>query len=287
MERKKLSVKRQRQIQMWVRTGIQVLFFLFLPSTFTTAFAGVKYVFTQIGNHAGIACTSFVTVLLVIGMYTIVFGRFFCGYACAFGSFGDWMHGLYTFLCKKLKKKKVVWNEKVTRTLLKLKYIVLFLILILCFLGVYQKCQGTSPWDVFSMMRVGNFNLSTYKIGVFLLIGIVVGMFFCERFFCKFLCPMGAVFALLPSIPLFAVQRDREECVKGCQACKRICPAELDLPDAKSGDVSGECFQCGKCVGICPKKNAGLTKLPWRENEIWFTLLRAAILFLVLYFAGV
>ncbi len=287
MERKKRSVKKQRQIQAWIRFVIQLLFFLLLPSTFTTAFAGVKYIFTQMGNGAGVACTSFVTILIVTGIYTIVFGRFFCGYACAFGSFGDAVHGLYTLLCKKTKKKKIVWNSKITRKLLLFKYIVLLVIVLLCFNGVYQKCQGTSPWDVFSMMRAGNFRLGAYGIGLVLLLCIIVGMFFCERFFCRFLCPMGAVFALLPSIPLFAVRRDRQQCVKGCQACERICVAGIELPEVEKGEVSGECFQCGKCIGVCPKKNAGIAKLPWKGNEFWFTILRAVILFLVLYFAGV
>ena len=77
---------------MWherIRAFIQLLYFLFLPSAFTAAFAGVKYIFTQIGAGNPVEITAFVTVLLVLCGYTIVFGRFFCGFACAFGSLGD------------------------------------------------------------------------------------------------------------------------------------------------------------------------------------------------------
>lgn len=48
-----------------------------------------------------VAMTSFVTVLVVICIYTILFGRFFCGFACAFGTLGDGVHALYVWICKK------------------------------------------------------------------------------------------------------------------------------------------------------------------------------------------
>ena len=102
-----LSKKDIRNIHTWVRAVIQLLYFLFLPSAFTAAFSGVKYIFQQLGAGAKIELTSFVSVLLVLCAYTIVFGRFFCGFACAFGSFGDGVHALYVWICKKLKKKPV------------------------------------------------------------------------------------------------------------------------------------------------------------------------------------
>ncbi|MFR7376056.1 MAG: 4Fe-4S binding protein [Oliverpabstia sp.] len=69
--------------------------------------------------------TSFVTVLLVICLYTMVFGRFFCGFVCAFGAFGDALHALYTKVCKKRKKKPVKIPEKAVGILCYMKYLVL------------------------------------------------------------------------------------------------------------------------------------------------------------------
>ena len=105
---KNLSKKQKKQLNTWLRALIQFFYFLFLPSAFTAAFGGVKYMFTQIGVEAKIELTSFVTVLLVLCAYTIVFGRFFCGFACAFGSFGYALHAIYLRICKKLKKKSIL-----------------------------------------------------------------------------------------------------------------------------------------------------------------------------------
>ena len=144
-----LTAKERKKIHTWLRALIQLLYFIFIPSVYTAAFAGVKYIFTQIGAGEKVAMTSFVTVLLVICLYTMVFGRFFCGFVCAFGAFGDALHALYTKACKKWKKKPVKIPEKAVWILGYMKYLVLLLIVLLCYSGVYGKAQGTSPWDVF------------------------------------------------------------------------------------------------------------------------------------------
>ena len=146
---KKLDRKKQKQVHRYVRAIIQLIFFLLVPSAFTAAFSGVKYLFTQIGKGDAIGMTSFVTALCVLCLYTILFGRFFCGFACAFGSFGDALHGIYLWICKKIRKKPYRISEKITKYLYLLKYIVLAMISLLCYAGVYAKTKGTSPWEAF------------------------------------------------------------------------------------------------------------------------------------------
>ena len=152
-----LPAKKRKQIVSCLRAGIQLLYFLFLPSVFTAAFNGVKYIFTQLGQGEKIEMTAFVSALLLVCAFTIVFGRFFCGFACAFGSLGDAVHALYVWICKKLKKKPIKLNQKLTGVLSCMKYVLLAVIVILCFAGVFGKTQGTSPWEVFSMLHAGQY----------------------------------------------------------------------------------------------------------------------------------
>ena len=278
---------RKRKIQTWFRAGVQLLFFILFPSMFTAAFNGVKYIFTQIGSGNRIELTAFVAVLLMLCVYTMIFGRFFCGFACAFGSFGDAVHAIYVSCCRKLKKKPVSIPAKAAEKLTYIKYVILTIILILCYLGVYSSLKGTSPWDVFSMLRAGNLGLGSYIIGAVLLVPIIIGMCVQERFFCRFMCPMGAVFSILPIASTFTLHRDRAGCIKGCGACEKICPCDIDLPDDGSGRISGDCFQCQKCNGICPKSNIHTGIKLLRGNELWFTGIRAAILIAICVWMGV
>lgn len=282
---RRLTAK-QKKAHIWLRALIQLAYFIFLPSAFTAAFAGVKYIFTRLGAGEKIGLTAFVTVLAVLCLFTIIFGRFFCGFACAFGSFGDAVHGAYLWICKKIKKKPVRLSAAVSTRLSVLKYIVLALIAAMCFGQVYGRAQGTSPWDVFSMIHAGNFKLGGYIPGLVLLVLLIPGMCVQERFFCRFFCPMGAVFSLLPVLPFFSLRRERENCIKGCSACTRKCPSGIELPSAGSMEVSGDCFQCQKCIDTCPKGNIHCGTDVLRGNEVIFTAFRALLLLFLFMWMG-
>lgn len=283
-----MTAKQKRKFHVWFRTAIQLVCFLFFSSAFTAAFAGVKYIAAQLGAGEKVELTAFVTALAGLCVFTILFGRFFCGFACAFGSLGDGIHALYQWICKKLKRKPVKLNKKLCLWLSMLKYIILALIVVLCFLGVYTKFRGTSPWDVFSMLHGGNFHLSGYVPGLILLVLIAVGMCVQERFFCRFLCPMGAIFSMLPVLPAFSLCRDKEKCAPKCSACTAKCPSDIELSQESSCETASDCFQCQKCIDTCPKKNihCGSTE-GIRGNELWFTVLRAAALLTLYMWLGI
>ena len=241
-----------------VRWAIQLAFFALAPSVFSAAFNGIKYVAGQIGLMQAVEPTSFVVLLLGVLLFTVVFGRFFCGYACAFGSLGDALYELTAFIRAKCfgKKKKHGYPEIWVHRLQKVKYLVLALLLLSCLTGMYSRLQGMSPWDVFSMLTTGRLPKSTYIVGTILLILIMIGMCTQERFFCQFLCPMGAVFAILPIFPGALFKRNRPNCAPKCTLCKKRCPAHLDI----DGDTahSGECICCHACTAVCPRKNIHL-----------------------------
>ena len=161
--------KRQRDVRL-IRAGIQLAFFIAAPSLFSTAFAGIKSIFLAIAAGQPVEWNSFLTVTAVLLIFTCFFGRHFCGYACAFGSFGDVMYEGFAWIWTKCfhKKKKPALSEKLVHRLQKVKYIVLALILLSCLTGVYGKLTGTSPWDVFSMLTAGRLPNSTYLVGIIL-----------------------------------------------------------------------------------------------------------------------
>ena len=246
--------KKQRKVRL-IRAAIQLIFFIAAPSLFSTAFAGIKSIFLAIGGQQSVTWNSFLDITALLLIITILFGRHFCGYACAFGSLGDALYELTAFIRAKCfgKKKKHGYPEEWVHRLQKVKYVILAFLLLSCITGFYSKLQGMSPWDVFSMLTTGRLPKSTYIVGTVLLILIMVGMCTQERFFCQFLCPMGAVFAIMPIIPGALFKRNRPNCAPKCTLCKKRCPAHLDI----DGDTahSGECICCHACIAVCPRKN--------------------------------
>lgn len=289
MEKKKTTNRKHLQnLRRFARLGVQILFFALFPSAYASAFAGVKYMFTQIGNHQLIELTPFVAILIAHCAYTFVFGRFFCGYACAFGSLGDWIFGIHKAISGRRTKRPLQIPEKIMDWLSMLKYLALAAVILLCILQKFDRTQGMSPWDAFSQIRAGQVGaLSGYVIGCAILGLILIGMFFSERFFCRVLCPMGAVFTLLPVLSHLTLRRDRDQCIHGCSGCTRTCPAGVELPDAESWDTPGECLQCHKCVGVCPRSNISCKGRRIRGDELWLTALRVLILGALFVWLGV
>ena len=281
-------MKKEIRIQKWTRTIIRLVFFLAMPGSFVAGFSGVRYIFQQISVGGVIEFNSFLLALVVLAAFTILFGRFFCGYVCAFGSFGDfvyWLSGIIQTIIFK-RKKQFTLPEKIIPWGQKVKYVVLLAVVVLCVLGVYDAVQGYSPWSVFSFFMALKPSLLTanYIPGLVILILIIAGMALKERFFCQFLCPLGAIFSLLPQLPFAFLKRDPENCLKGCSACKKKCPVDLKLE--ADGFRNGECISCDQCAAICPKHNLTRWDRKLVKKEFVAAILKAVIFFVIGGFAG-
>jgi polyferredoxin len=254
----KNDAKTKRARLRWARILVQIVFFLAAPALFSQAFSGAKEVFQMLGTGDVLTWSVFTTKLFVLCGLTILFGRIFCGWMCAFGALGDWVFQISQFLQKKLHRKLPSIPERAVPILQKIKYLILALVLLLCFFGKSSIVTKNSPWTVFSMLTAGNFRVLTYGTGLVLLILLILAMAVCERFFCQFLCPMGAIFSLLPELPFFKLKREKENCPAACKACKKNCPVQIKLNENPLWE--GECIRCGRCTKICPRKNIHIFK---------------------------
>jgi Fe-S-cluster-containing hydrogenase component 2 len=89
----------------------------------------------------------------------------------------------------------------------------------------------------------------------FILLGVtLLGSLVYDRFFCKYLCPAGAFYAIIGKISPTRIERNNDICVH-CNLCTKACPVNLDV--AKMDRVTSmECLNCNECVNVCPKKGA-------------------------------
>ena len=102
-----LPAKKRKQIVSCLRAGIQLLYFLFLPSVFTAAFSGVKYIFTQLGQGEKIEMTAFVSALLLVCAIYDCFRQIFLRFCMRFWKSGDAMHAIYGIICKNVKEAQM------------------------------------------------------------------------------------------------------------------------------------------------------------------------------------
>lgn len=239
------------------RIGLQILFFIWLPSLYISAFAGLQELFNSIVTLSFTLSDIWPDLLALVAIipFTIYAGRFFCGWMCAFGSITDWVFRLFS----RWTKSRITISRKADLVLKIVKYIVLAALLLLGWLAGSLSVSAMSPWDAFGMLfTVGAapalvFVLKSLLPGFVLLVLVLIASAFVERFFCRYLCPIGAFFAMIPFTRFMYIDKPRDNCGK-CQICTKNCAMRIPLNQMDQVQ-SGECINCMKCVDVCPRKN--------------------------------
>ena len=247
---------------MLARRIIQAASFVLFPGLFISTFAGIKTIYTAILNGTFSVAQNAGDLILVISMLliTAIMGRFFCGFLCSFGSMGD----LFWFLGTKLKLRRPKISQRADRLMKGLKYVILIgIVLLIWTLGLSILGGTGNPWTIFGMYATlsGWADLSSLiSIGALLLLLIIVGSMLIERFFCRYLCPLGAVFSVVSKFRLFKIRKPVQNC-GGCQACTKRC--SMGIPLYGMNVVSdSECIDCMKCVEVCPRDNVKANPKP-------------------------
>ena len=194
-------------------------------------------------------------VLGIILLYGVILGRTICGWLCPLGLIQELLHKIPT---PKIRKSRI------TRVLSWLKYILLAVFAAaiplwyglrhnmplpgfckyICPAGTFEGAIGLLANPVnsekFSMLGI----LFTRKFIIMLLIGLLC--VFCYRTFCRFICPLGAIYGLFNSFNVIGVKVDSSRC-SGCGSC--VCSCGMDVRHV--GDH--ECINCGRCMEVCTR----------------------------------
>ena len=195
----------------------------------------------------------YVTGLLL--MFGLLFGRFICGYLCPFGLVQELLHKLPG---PKIKRPWQ-WPRYIKYGLLLIFVVGMPLLVVNPFgMGDPAFCKYICPAGTLEAglplivlnppLRTALGALFTWKVT--LALAIVAGCLIIYRFFCRYLCPLGAIYGLCNRISLYQLRCHKERCVD-CGLCKNAC--RLDV-DPAHRPASGECIRCGECAVVCPHK---------------------------------
>lgn len=244
----------------FLRLILQVIFFIFLPALYIGALDGVKQLYLALIHQSMSAAIlpQLIEVIAIIPI-TVVLGRFFCGWMCAFGSFSDFIY----LISQRIFKKKLKISEQADAWMKSIKYIVLAVLVVAVWSLNSTVFSTVSPWDAFGMLSaVGKtpdfpYVISNLTVGFIILVIIVFASAFIERFFCRYLCPMGAIFAITSRFRIAKIKKPSAQCGK-CRMCTNSC--SMGIPLYKMDVVnSGECINCMKCISACPRGNTDFT----------------------------
>ena len=196
--------------------------------------------------------------LILIG---VLLGRFVCGFLCPFG----WLQEVLN----KIPGKKL--STRRLKPLRYLKYVVLLLTVVLLpallvndvGMGDPYFCKYLCPQGVIegaiplaivdSGIRSALGALFTWKLVV--LIAVVVLSVLIYRPFCKWVCPLGALYALMNKVSLLGIKVDQHRCIS-CGTCAKTCKMDVKVTESPNHT---ECIRCGKCIRACPTNAIGFS----------------------------
>lgn len=224
-------------------------------------------------------------ILLYAGIISLLFRKSFCSWFCPVGTLSEWLwKSGHRWLGKNIRLHAALdWPLR------SLKYLLLMFFVTITF--------KMTPVDIASFLNSPYYKLADVKMlyfftrmGTAALLTIVVLLLlsvFVRNFWCRYLCPYGALMGIVALFSPTVIQRRADTCTN-CLKCSRICPAHLPVHD-QTRILSPECSGCLDCVNACPSagtlalKTAGMNTSGWNASKL---ALGVGLAFIVMVYAA-
>lgn len=225
----------------------------FLPiSSFMSFYLFLKTGFIHQAHPAGFF------IFLAIILISLVFGKSFCSWFCPIGFISE----LVGDFGEKIFKRRLKLPKWLDYPLRSLKYLLLgFLIYSVVFLmsELALKAFLDSPYNIVSDVKMYYFFAHISQTALIVIAVLFVLSILIRNFWCRFLCPYGALLGIISLLSPVKIQRNSKSCID-CGLCNKACPSFIKVDSVKTV-VSDECSTCLSCVDACPVKETLELKL--------------------------
>lgn len=205
-------------------------------------------------------------ILGMLMLFGILFGRLICGFLCPFGLFQDLIYKLKFF---KIKKQKNIPLHKYMKNL---RYI--FLAFFVVIMPIFLRdnlisspyfCKYICPSGTFMagvpliLTNKEYFSIIGYLFAWKMLLMIIFFLLSIKfyRPFCKYICPLGAIYGFFNPISIYRFEIKKDKCIS-CKRCQKACPMDIKVYQSPN---SFDCIRCQKCLKICPTKALGTEQI--------------------------
>ena len=194
--------------------------------------------------------------LVLLGCFL---GRFVCGWLCPFGQIQEWLHRIPS------RKWRPASTSQLHRRLVPAKYLILALFVVILPAGgriltgygspafcTYICPSGTLMAGIPLMLANSDLrSLAGWLFGwkMLILLAMAATAVIVSRPFCRYICPLGAIYGFFNRISLYQVAVDPVRC-NHCGICTHQCPMSVPVPEDANGP---ECIRCGTCAAVCPQ----------------------------------
>jgi polyferredoxin len=186
------------------------------------------------------------SMLIALIVLTLFTKKSFCSWACPIGFLGELCGKASTMVAGKWLRP----GARLDRVLRLLRYVVLILFLVLTYRTGELILRGFDPYYlIFSGFGHGTLGMISYIV----LIVLAVGALIIPMFFCRYLCPLGAVFDPFSRAGLIKISKNQVGCTE-CESCQDACPHDIPVHTVTQVRYR-DCTNCLECLEACPEKN--------------------------------
>ena len=207
----------------------------------------------------------------------ILFRKSFCSWICPVGTAGE----MVGWLGRKLFKKNFEMPQWLVWFLTPIKYVLLlFFVAMVIQMDIFSaKSFLVDPYNKVSdvKMLLLFLNISGFMLK-FIIVIFILSLFF-RNFWCRFLCPYGALIGLGSIFRVTKIQRNEDTCTN-CEMCTKVCPQRLKVHKAEKVN-SLNCSACMSCVEACPVKDTLNMTVANKKVNKWFVPVTFFVLFFV------
>jgi polyferredoxin len=192
---------------------------------------------------------------------SLLLKKAFCSWLCPVGTVSEYLWKLG----RKMFRRNITVPRWLDIPLRGLKYLLMAFFLFIVVSLSAEALSGfmMAPFGIIADVKMLNFFRDMSLTGMAVLGTLMLLSVFIQNFWCRFLCPYGALMGLVATLSPVRIRRDAQACID-CGKCNKVCPSKLPV-DRLIQIRSLECTSCMECVAVCPAQNALQLSLPSRR----------------------
>jgi polyferredoxin len=201
--------------------------------------------------------------MAVFLLASLLLKKSFCSWLCPIGTLSEYLWKLG----RRLFRRSLTLPRWLDIPLRSLKYLLLafFLLIVLSMSAESLEDFMQAPFGILADVKMLGFFRNLGIVGIAVMATLVLLSIVIQNFWCRFLCPYGALLGIVSTVSPVKIRRDAEACID-CAKCAKACPSHL--PVEKLVQVrSVECTGCMECVAVCPAEHALQFALPPRRSK--------------------